>query len=109
MSMNVANELCDRLQKLDEHLLTLGEQPINDNNELLSVVISRDDRKYYIDLRENERGRFLRIAMVGINSPRTQIVIPAQGIQELKETLKSLVEEFGNEDDRGRLKFAMKI
>jgi hypothetical protein len=39
--------------------------------------------------------------MVGINNPRTQIAIPAQGIQELKGTLTNLIEEFGNEDDRG--------
>jgi hypothetical protein len=41
--------------------------------------------------------------MVGINSPRTQIAIPAQGIQELRETLTSLIEEFGNDDDRGKI------
>jgi hypothetical protein len=39
--------------------------------------------------------------MVGLNNPRTQIAIPAQGIQELKGTLTNLIEEFGNEDDRG--------
>jgi len=39
--------------------------------------------------------------MVGINNPRTQIAIPAQGIQELKGILTNLIEEFGNEDDRG--------
>jgi hypothetical protein len=39
--------------------------------------------------------------MVGINSRRTQIAMPAQGIQELRGTLTSLIEEFGNEDDRG--------
>ena len=39
--------------------------------------------------------------MVGINNPRTQIAIPAQGIQELRGTLTSLIDEFGKEDDRG--------
>jgi len=85
MSMNVANELRDHLQTFDEYLRTLNEQKI-DNEQLRSAVISRDDRKYYLDLKENERGRFLRISMVGINNPRTQIAVPAQ--------------EFGNEDDR---------
>jgi hypothetical protein len=99
MSMNVANELRDHLQTFDDYLRTLGEQSIN-TDQLRSAVISRDDRKYYLDLKENERGRFLRISMVGINSPRTQIAIPAQGIQELRETLTSLIEEFGNDDDR---------
>jgi len=99
MSMNVANELCNHLQTFDDYLRTLGEQII-DNDQLRSAVISRDDRKYYLDLKENERGRFLRISMVGINNPRTQIAIPAQGIQELKGILTNLIEEFGNEDDR---------
>jgi hypothetical protein len=39
--------------------------------------------------------------MVGINTPRTQIALPGQGIQELRETLTSLLDEFGTEDDRG--------
>jgi hypothetical protein len=99
MSMNVANELRNHLQTFDEYLRTLGDQII-DNNQLRSAVISRDDRKYYLDLKENERGRFLRISMVGINNPRTQIAIPTQGIQELKGILTNLIEEFGNEDDR---------
>ncbi|CAF1215451.1 unnamed protein product [Rotaria sp. Silwood1] len=98
MSMNIANELRDHLQSFDAHLRTLDEQSFN-NDQLRSSVISRDDRKYYLDLKENERGRFLRISMVGVNTPRTQIAIPAQGIQQLCETLTSLIEEFGNEDD----------
>ena len=40
--------------------------------------------------------------MVGINTPRTQIALPAQGVQELRNTLNSLLEEFGNEDDKGK-------
>lgn len=99
MSMKTASELCDRLQTFDEQVLKLGEQSIDNDEQLRSAVISRDDRKYYLDLRENQRGKFLRIAMVSINTPRAQIAIPAQGIQQLKETLVQLIEEFGNEDD----------
>lgn len=39
--------------------------------------------------------------MVGPNAPRTQIALPVQGVQELRETLASLLDEFGNEDDKG--------
>lgn len=74
---------------------------MDSDEQLRSAVVSRDDRKYYLDLRENERGKFLRISMVGINTPRAQIAIPAQGVQELRETLVKLIDEFGNEDDRG--------
>lgn len=41
--------------------------------------------------------------MVGMNTPRTQIALPAQGIEELQVTLNSLIEEFGNEDDKGKI------
>ncbi len=40
--------------------------------------------------------------MVGINTPRTQIALPAQGVQELRDTLNNLIEEFGNEEDKGK-------
>jgi hypothetical protein len=105
MSMSVASELRDHLDTFDEHIRTLGEH--NPNNQqsaedgrLRSALITRDDRKYYLDLKENERGRFLRISMVGLNTPRTQIALPAQGVRELRDTLNSLLEEFGNEDDK---------
>ncbi|CAF1560096.1 unnamed protein product, partial [Rotaria sordida] len=98
MSMNIASELRDHLQTFDAYIHTLDEQS-NNNEELRSAVILRDDRKYYLDLKENERGRFLRISMVGINTPRTQIAIPAQGVEEFSSLLTSLIEEFGNEDD----------
>ena len=37
--------------------------------------------------------------MVGNNTPRTQIALPAQGVPELRDTLTSLLEEFGNEEE----------
>lgn len=40
--------------------------------------------------------------MVGTNLPRTQIALPAQGLQQLRDLLTSLIDEFGNDDDRGR-------
>lgn len=102
MSMNVASELRDQLQSFDQYLRTLEQQAATaaEDGQLRSAVISRDDRKYYLDLKENERGRFLRISMVGTNLPRTQIALPAQGLQELRNLLTSLIDEFGNDDDR---------
>ena len=40
--------------------------------------------------------------MLGINTQRTQIALPAQGVQELRDTLNTLLEDFGNEDDNGK-------
>lgn len=78
------------------------ESTVN-KEQLRSAVISRDDRKYYLDLKENERGRFLRISMVGINTARTQIAIPSEGVEELYKTLTDLMDEYGNEDDNGKI------
>lgn len=36
-------------------------QSTNEDTRLHSASILRDDRKYYLDLKENERGRFLRV------------------------------------------------
>ena len=47
--------------------------------------------------------------MVGSNAPRTQIALPAQGVQELRDTLTSLLDEFGNEDDKGTQRIATSI
>lgn len=84
--MNVANELRDHLSTFNEHVQTLGmtkkkqksrvylfiyfgfldehnpnTQQTNEDGRLRSALITRDDRKYYLDLKENERGRFLRV------------------------------------------------
>ncbi|CAF0904776.1 unnamed protein product [Adineta ricciae] len=105
MSMSVASELRDQLDTFDQFLRTLAEhdpnnQQTNEDGCLRSGLITRDDRKYYLDLKENDRGRFLRISMVGLNTPRTQVALPAQGVQELRDVLTGLLEEFGNEDDK---------
>lgn len=47
--------------------------------------------------------------MVGSNTPRTQIALPAQGVPELRDTLTSLLEEFGNEEDTGNISDIYKV
>ncbi len=95
MSMNVASELRDRLDTFDEYLRTLGNakskalfffiyqifdhlgehnpnnQQATEDGRLRSILISRDDRKYYLDLKENERGRFLRVCQLNVYCLKT--------------------------------------
>jgi hypothetical protein len=47
--------------------------------------------------------------MVGNNAPRTQIAVPAQGVQELRDILTDLLDEFGNEDDKGKSNITERI
>lgn len=59
----------------------------------------KENRRYYLDLKENSRGRFLRVSQViSRDGPRSQIAIPAQGMIEFRDSLTDLLEEFGADD-----------
>uniref|UniRef100_A0A1A8NHM4 Purine-rich element-binding protein gamma n=3 Tax=Nothobranchius TaxID=28779 RepID=A0A1A8NHM4_9TELE len=75
---------------------------------LKSEFIERDNRKYFLDLKENQRGRFLRIRQTvskghgsmgyyGQGIEQT-IVLPAQGLIEFRDALSQLIEDYGDED-----------
>ncbi|CDQ79366.1 unnamed protein product [Oncorhynchus mykiss] len=75
---------------------------------LKSEFIERDNRKYYLDLKENQRGRFLRIRQTvsrghgaigyyGQGIDQT-IVLPAQGLIEFRDALSQLIEDYGDDD-----------
>uniref|UniRef100_A0A3Q3F809 Purine-rich element binding protein G n=1 Tax=Labrus bergylta TaxID=56723 RepID=A0A3Q3F809_9LABR len=74
---------------------------------LKSDFIERDNRKYFLDLKENQRGRFLRIRQTvskghgpwyyGPGIEQT-IVLPAQGLIEFRDALSQLIEDYGDED-----------
>ncbi|XP_015257291.1 PREDICTED: purine-rich element-binding protein gamma-like [Cyprinodon variegatus] len=81
---------------------------------LKSELIERDNRKYFLDLKENQRGRFLRIRQTvsrgqgsmgyyGQGIEQT-IVLPAQGLIEFRDALSQLIEDYGDEevDEHGR-------
>jgi len=74
--------------------------------ELKSEVMFKEEKKYHIDLKENARGRFLKVSETftrGYN--RFQIFIPADGMEELSQHLKELIEEF----DDGELEEAAAV
>ena len=64
LAMSAAAELRDHLTDFSECYAQLG--PANPDNlpedgRLKSEVIVRENRRYYLDLKENNRGRFLRV------------------------------------------------
>lgn len=70
-----------------------------DDGKLKSEVMAKENRRYYLDLKENNRGRFLRVSQtVSRGGQRSQIAIPAQGMIEFRDALTDLLEEFGAED-----------
>lgn len=101
MSMSTAAEFRDELSEFAEFYAGLGplnaQQP-TDDGRLKSETLVRENRRYYLDLKENSRGRFLRVTQSVLQGPRSVVVIPAQGIVEFRDALTKLVDEFGADD-----------
>lgn len=59
----------------------------------------QDNRRYYLDLKENSRGRFLRVSQtITRGGPRSQVALPAQGMIEFRDALTDLLDDFGTDD-----------
>ncbi|KRZ12257.1 Transcriptional activator protein Pur-alpha [Trichinella zimbabwensis] len=98
MSMAAASEFRSRLAKMDEYYQSLCEADstlASENGLLKSDIIFQSTRRYYLDLKENARGKFLRVTQVmRRGAPRSQIAIPAQGMAKLVETLDDLLNNY---------------
>ncbi len=58
---------------------------------LKSGTVSVERKNFIFDLRENPRGRFLRITE-DANGRRDSIVIPAPGLEEFRRMLDEMIE-----------------
>merc|ERR1712020_226124 len=77
------------LSKLDPDNLSKGE--------LKSEVMYKDDKKYHMDLKENARGRFLKVSETFTRGySRFQVFIPAEGMDEFQQNLGELIDEYDN-------------
>lgn len=61
------------------------------DNELASEKFQVERKVFFLDLRENQRGRFLRITE-DVGGRRDAIVIPASGLRTLQEALGRVLE-----------------
>lgn len=103
MSITVALEMQEKVSKLSDTYSQLpphNPQSLAQDGRLASDTIVRDSRRYYLDLKENERGRFLRLAMLSMGV-RDQVAIPAQGMIELRNALTDLTQEFAGDAENG--------
>lgn len=103
MDMATAAEFHDKLTEFSEHYSALGPKTHREgegDGKLKSEVIYSGDRRYYMDLKENNRGRFLKVAMTlpPPSHDRSQIVIPAQGMIDIRDAFTDLLNEFGKEN-----------
>lgn len=102
LALSTASEFRDHLSTFSDYYASLGpanSENLPDDGKLKSEMMVKDNRRYYLDLKENARGRFLRVSqMVSRLGPRSQIAIPAQGMIEFRDALTDLLEEFGTDD-----------
>lgn len=61
------------------------------DNELLSEKIRVERKIFSFNLRENPRGRFLRVTE-DVGGRRDAIVIPASGLKEVREILDRVIQ-----------------
>lgn len=107
MTFGAATEFKNRLTEFSELHSSMGPsqggvapQNANDSDKkdtdlIKSETIIKDRKRYYLDLKENQRGRFLRVSMVVSRGPRAYLAIPAQGLIEFKDQLESMLERYG--------------
>lgn len=106
-----------RRKAREQHASPSGSVGSDDHGHrvLKSDFIERDNRRYFLDLKENQRGRFLRIRQTVSKGHGTMgyygqgieqtIVLPAQGLIEFRDALSQLIEDYGDGevDEPGRL------
>jgi len=67
----------------------MGSEPIASEKVLI------DRKMFFLDLKENQRGRFLKITE-DVGGRRDTIMLPASGFRDFLEALQRLVEYEGN-------------
>ncbi|XP_055714557.1 transcriptional activator protein Pur-beta [Phlebotomus papatasi] len=102
LALSTAAEFRDHLSTFSDYYASLGPpnpESVPEDGKLKSEMMIKDNRRYYLDLKENARGRFLRVSQtITRGGPRSQIAIPAQGMIEFRDALTDLLEEFGTND-----------
>jgi uncharacterized protein YggU (UPF0235/DUF167 family) len=100
-----AAEFHEKLSEFCDIYTNLGpEKPhrgYENEEKIQSESIFRENKHYFLDLKENHRGRFLKLALQFTPSnERTQVVIPAQGMVEIRDVLTDILNEYGKDDKK---------
>ncbi len=62
------------------------------NDSLHSNKVQVERKQFFFDLKENPRGRFLRITE-DVNGRRNAIVIPSVGLEDFRRILGDVIEQ----------------
>lgn len=69
-------------------------QSSSGDTELFSEVLRAAAKSFYIDLKENARGRYIKVAEKGRYRPKSSIVMPVSGLPHVMALLKYYLAEF---------------
>jgi len=64
----------------------------NQETELLTKTLQIQSKRFYLDVKENSRGRFLKIAEISSDGRRSQIYFALSSLAELRNRLTGFVE-----------------
>lgn len=102
LALSTAAEFRDHLSAFSDFYSSLGPpnpENVPEDGKLKSEMMVKEHRRYYLDLKENSRGRFLRVSQtITRGGPRSQVAIPAQGMIEFRDALTDLLDEFNAEE-----------
>eukprot|EP00794_Sanderia_malayensis_P016928 gene16928-18635_t len=111
--MPVVGEIRDQLTSFADFYAQLDPaqaEEVPEDGRLKSEMYRRAGRRYYFDLKENQRGRFLRISQTSPYGARSTLAVPAQGIVDIRNTFSEFLEQYGageeglsDEDDDAEL------
>lgn len=65
LALSTAAEFRDHLSSFSDFYASLGPpnpENVPEDGKLKSEMMVKDNRRYYLDLKENSRGRFLRVS-----------------------------------------------
>jgi hypothetical protein len=97
MSMRVCKELKETLDKFekDDKSTEKTTESKEGNGIIRTETIVNEHRRYYVDLKENQRGTFLRITQLEVQTGnRNSIALPLQGMGQFRDALEELLDEY---------------
>jgi hypothetical protein len=81
-------------QPYHQHYAPQPPRPFVQEDTLKSGQIQIERKSFLLTLKENSRGRFLRIAE-DVGGKRNSIIVPATGLQDFKQLLNEMVKASG--------------
>uniref|UniRef100_A0A183T524 Transcriptional activator protein Pur-alpha n=1 Tax=Schistocephalus solidus TaxID=70667 RepID=A0A183T524_SCHSO len=111
LTMSAADDLKDKLKDLTEVYEEIAKKEAenqgdsadhgdkssdNEDGLIKSHIVNYPHRRYYLDLKKNRRGYFLRLTMISTTA-RIKLAVPAQGMRDLYNSICDLLKAWWNQ------------